>query len=356
MSLTMTVLRLYAALLRKATPNSGLTKLAFNPVMNRLFAKLQRQGQHCLPTTTLEGVPLEVDIRDHDGRILWLFGSNDFKVSRLARALLRDCDVFLDIGANYATVGLSVASCLGPTVPVHLFEPQPALADTVAAGIAAAGLADAVKLHRCALYDSAGTLTLRVPATHSGMATLEADKMLRGETRAIAIPTEDTAAYVAPLVGERSFGVKIDIEGAEPKVLPALVAMPGLRFCIFEGANNQEDLFDLFTRAGFALFGLRRSVLRVTLGPVATVEEAAQYHDLLALRDGPALEASVVQLSEIMRSARPAPQQFKRREWSRTSSQGCKSSQPAAPSQTVQSAKARSQVVVESGTRRSDMI
>lgn len=300
MSLSLTMLQAYAAILRIATPNSGLTKLAFNPVTNRLF---RTAGRHKLATTTREGVPLEVDVRDHDGRILWLFGSNDFKVSRLARALLRPGDVFLDIGANYATVGLSVAAHLSPSVPVHLFEPQPALADTVADGIAAAGLSGTVTLHCCALYDSAGTLTLRVPLAHSGMATLEADKALHGETREILIPTVETAAHVGPLVGDRPFGVKIDIEGAEPKVLPALIAMPGLRFCIFEGSRNQKDLFELFTGAGFAMFGLRRSVLAVTLAPVRRLEDFNDHHDFIALRCVALPEASVVSLSELDRLA-----------------------------------------------------
>lgn len=303
MPLSLTMLQAYAAILRVATPNSGLTKLAFNPVTNRLFARLRAAGRHRLPTTTGEGVPLEVDVNDYHGRILWLFGSNDFKVSRLAQVLLRPGDVFLDIGANYATVGLSVAARFGPSVPIHLFEPQPALADTVADGIAAAGLSDTVTLHRCALYDTAGTLTLRVPAAHSGMATLEADKALRGEIRDIAIPTEETAAYIAPLVGDRPFGVKIDIEGAEPKVLPALIAMPGLRFCIFEGANNQEDLFEQFTRAGFAMFGLRRSVVSVTLAPVRHLEDFYDHHDFIALRGVALPDAPVVSLRELDRLA-----------------------------------------------------
>lgn len=304
MSPPLSVLKAYAAILRIATPNSGLTKLAFNPVTNRLFAGLQGAESHRMPTTTLEGVPLEVDVNDYHGRILWLFGSNDFKVSRLAQTLLRPGDVFLDIGANYATVGLSVACRFGPSVSVHLFEPQPTLADTVAAGIAAADLSDTVTLHRCALYESTGTLTLRVPLAHSGMATLEADKALHGETREVAIPTEETAAYVAPLVGDRPFGMKIDIEGAEPKVLPALIAMPGLRFCIFEGANNQEELFDQFTRAGFAMFGLRRSVLSVSLARVRRLEDFHEHHDLIALRGVALPDATVVSLRQLDRLVR----------------------------------------------------
>ena len=304
MSPSLTILRLYGALLRMATPNSGLTKLAYNPVTNWLFGRLRRQGRHRLPTTTWEGVPLEVDIRDHDGRIFWLFGSNDFKVSRLARALLREGYVFLDIGANYASVGLSVASHFGPSVKVHLFEPQPALAETVADGIAASGLSNTVTQHRCALYDTAGMLSLRVPVAHSGMATLEADKALHGETRDITIPTKETAAYVAPLVGDWPFGVKIDIEGAEPKVLPALIAMRRLRFCIFEGANNQQELFEQFKGAGFAMFGLRRSVLAVTLEPIRRLEDFHNHHDFLALRGVAPTDAPVVSLGELDRLAR----------------------------------------------------
>ncbi len=118
----------------------------------------------------------------------------------------------------------------------------------------------------------------------------------------------DTATYLAPLAGERPFGVKINIEGAEPKVLPAVISMPGLRFCIFEGANNQRELFDLFTRAGFALFGLRRSILTVTLAPATTFIQASKHHDLLAIRGVVSPDVPVLSLSELCRLVTDQPQ------------------------------------------------
>jgi hypothetical protein len=71
--------------------------------MNRL-----RKGYRAPIVATLrDGAKITVDPSDYDGRILYLFGANDIKVSMNANAFLRSGDVFLDIGANYSAIGLS---------------------------------------------------------------------------------------------------------------------------------------------------------------------------------------------------------------------------------------------------------
>ena len=102
-----------------------------------------------------DGNQIAVDPLDHDGRILYLSVRTTLKVSMNA-PLLREGDVFLDIGANYSTIGLAASRTVGPTGMVHLFEPQTGIADRVEAAIRSGGYKN-VRLHRLGLMDEDGT-------------------------------------------------------------------------------------------------------------------------------------------------------------------------------------------------------
>ena len=257
----------------------GQTRLSFNPVVNRLMKDMTDP----VSARLLDGSRIEVDPQDYHGRILYLFGTNDIKVSLNTTCFLSEGDVFLDIGANYSTIGLQASHAVGRSGAVHLFEPQSRIADRVEAAIAAGGYANVV-LHRCGLMDRESTLTIRAPAAHSGRATFashgEASEFERSEVCAV----HEIGAYVSPLVEARPFGVKLDIEGSEPRVMPWLLAQPNLKFLIFEANHHIEDLFDLVRRSGLTLFGLERKAVQLRLGRVDAVEQMRGYHDMIALR------------------------------------------------------------------------
>ena len=124
-----------AAVYRRLPIKSGVTRLSFNPVMNRLMDDCHDP----MVAKMKDGNRIAVDPSDYHGRVLYLFGTNDIKVSMNAQAFLRKGDVFLDIGANYSTIGLAASSTVGPTGAVHLFEPQTRIADRVDAAIRAGG-------------------------------------------------------------------------------------------------------------------------------------------------------------------------------------------------------------------------
>jgi hypothetical protein len=161
--------RLYGALMHRIPVASGLTRLGFNRWTNRLFA---RCGEP-IEAVMLNGVRIEVSPNDYHGRILYLFGTNDPKVQSVAQGLLRRGDRFLDIGANYSSIGIQVADLVGPEGQVHLFEPQPELCRRVREAISRAGIAN-VHVHDIALMDRDGEMVLARPTNHSGMATLVA--------------------------------------------------------------------------------------------------------------------------------------------------------------------------------------
>jgi len=274
--------RLIAATCRRLPLKSGVTRLSFNPVMNRLM-------KNCCDPITAKlrcGGKIAVDPLDYHGRILYLFGTNDIKVSLNANAFLRKGDVFLDIGANYSSIGLAASGTVGPTGAVHLFEPQKRLAKSVEAAIRSGGYKN-VSLHRLGLMDADGRLPLKAPPGHSGRATFAShDNMFHFDV-VEECEIREIAAYVGPLVAGRCFGAKLDIEGSEPKVISWLLAQRNLRFLIFEAAHNHLTLYEQVRASGAALFGLDRHPLRLRITRIDTVADMNRFHDLIAIRIAP---------------------------------------------------------------------
>lgn len=273
------LLGLYAAFFHAVKINSGLTATSFNRLVDSAFDSIDPE----LEARVEGGFRVKVDTREYHGRVLWVHGTNDRKVSRVVNALLRPGDILLDIGANYASIGLAAAARVGALGHVHLFEPQPAIARAVDAAIRQSGVGN-VSLHALALFKADAELPLRVPTHHSGLGTLLPDDGRDGNWHTLTVPTRQTRRFVAQLVAERPFGVKIDIEGAEPDVLEDLLPFQNLRFVVFEGCSNQRWLFEHFGDAGFALFGLQRSPLRCRVERIDDFGQWQRYHDFVAVR------------------------------------------------------------------------
>lgn len=270
-------LQLYAAAIGRLRPRSGLTKLSFNPPTNTLISRVRKDR---LAETT-DGIRIPIDLDDYHGRVLWLFGNNDFKVSDVCCALTRPGDTFLDIGANHGTIGLSVHAAVSGSI-VHLFDPQPAMVDRLTAAIAQVR-PKSVFLHPVALFDRDDTLEMKVPDAHSGMATLVNDAETVGRHTTVRVRTVSTSPCIRGLVGEQPFGLKIDVEGAEPEILAPLLAFENLRFVVFEGVNRVDELYNLFTRHDFVVYGFSKDVFSVRLQRCAQMKDWAGYHDFLGI-------------------------------------------------------------------------
>lgn len=271
--------RLIGSIYRRLPIKGGQTRLCFNPLLDRLMRDLRDPVKARL----WDGASIEVDPKDHDGRVLYLFGTNDIKVSLNTNLFLRPGDVFLDIGANYSTIGLQASHAVGPEGAVHLFEPQTRLADRVEAAIRRGGYRN-VKLHRCGLLDVDETLTIRSPSNHSGMATFASHGGANDFDFVQECQVYDIGRYVAPLVKGRRFGAKLDIEGSEMRVIPWLLAQPNLAFAIFEANQHKERLFELVKASKLTLFGLERNALELRLCRIDTADRMRDFHDVIALR------------------------------------------------------------------------
>lgn len=294
-ALKFAILRAYAGVLHVVRPNSGITRLSFNWAIDRLFEGIEGPLEAQMPC----GVRIEIEPDEFHGRILWLVGSNDWKVSRTVNALLRRGDVLLDVGANLGSIGFAALDRVGENGEVHFFDPQSAIADRLEVAIRGANF-EKVFVHRIALSNEEGQVTLAGPSKHRGMATiLSPEESSIRRDRSEVVEMRDTQRYVRDIVKNRSFAVKIDIEGAEPRVLPGLVKLPGLRFVVFEGAQNQRWLWDFFTKKGFAVFGLARTVIQPRVGPVRRFEDWPLFHDFVAIPASADLPSTATSLGRL---------------------------------------------------------
>jgi hypothetical protein len=156
-------------------------------------------------------------------------------------ALLRAGDVLLDIGTRDVSGVLAAAARVGPLGHVHVFEAPEAVAREAAEEVARLDLAQ-VTLHEFALSQANG----------------------------------HTQRFVAPLVAERPFGVRIDLDLAEAGVLASLAAFEHLRFIVAHSCGDAARMFEPFSAAGWTLLGIRRSALRCRVEPLGGAAPSLQ--------------------------------------------------------------------------------
>lgn len=227
------------------------------------------------------GLRIEADAGDYNGRMLVICGTADPKIVGVCSTLLRVGDVFLDVGANYGTIGLMCARVVGRSGDVHLYEPQSALCDRIERCASESGLSWC-HVHRYGLFDRDDCLTMHVSGAHSGAASF-----VRGDgCDGPILEVREAAGEIARATGGRPFGAKLDVEGAEPRVLPALMGARGFRFVVFECTDDTVRVaaWELSQRHGLRLFGLCREAFRLRIEAIGNAHGLKNHHDILAVK------------------------------------------------------------------------
>jgi FkbM family methyltransferase len=129
--------------------------------------------------------------------------------------------VFLDIGANQGLYAL-IASQNPHCRRAIAFEPVPATFALLEANIAANGLGKTAQAVNRAIAAEAGTTMIRIPAAHSGAASMAQTNAVSGEEIAIQTIGQEGMDALIP-DGREPILVKIDVEGFEPVVVAELM-------------------------------------------------------------------------------------------------------------------------------------
>jgi FkbM family methyltransferase len=170
----------------------------------------------------------------------------EFVRARLA-ARGRKGGVALDVGANVGHHALAFASMFEH---VHAFEPNPAVADELAARMAANGV-DHVTLHRVGLWNEDTSLQFNLPpASNTGLGSFKDGFAMPGEPVRTTTLEARRGDRLLAAAGVTSVDLlKIDVQGAEKEVFEGL--RPLLASCrpLVWTEISAETLADFPTRA-----------------------------------------------------------------------------------------------------------
>ena len=222
----------------------------------------------------LLGTPVDLDIDVVRTGLNWSLNPADFEHETLfwtdakdtweikaLQARLEPGSVFLDIGANFGYYSIRLAAALRAQIEVHAFEPHPVTFQRLSRHIDLNGLNSAIHAHRSALCDVSGTSRMVGRPDNSGASTLVVGLTGDGGTE-VQTTTLDEFACAAGLT--RVDVIKIDVEGAEPRVLrggretirkfrPALLVefwTPGL----VRAGSTPAELANALAELGYRMF------------------------------------------------------------------------------------------------------
>jgi FkbM family methyltransferase len=167
------------------------------------------------------GARAVVFINDYVGRAMYLWGEHDPRITSVLDAVLRPGDTVLDIGANFGVVGLFACKKVGEKGKVHLFEPQPVVAQCLRTSILINGFRQAV-VHECALSSRSGSAEMAIiePGNLGRTTIVSEGKQLAGEK--IRVRVENAGEYVRTLGCQQVSLIKIDVEGHEGVILDSM--------------------------------------------------------------------------------------------------------------------------------------
>jgi FkbM family methyltransferase len=164
-------------------------------------------------------VRLWVDLADHVIGIPILRDAYETDAVQLATALVRPGDVAVDVGAHIGFFSIQLARAVGPHGMVYAFEPLDRNADLLERSVAENGFGARLTVVRAAVSDVTGDATLRFAreTLNTGGAFLAEGSTPGDEglaTRRVPTVRLDDAAVRRPVRL-----IKMDVEGAEPKVI-----------------------------------------------------------------------------------------------------------------------------------------
>src|SRR5579875_1514459 len=169
-----------------------------------------------------DGIRLRCRLPDLIPLYVYLFGTWEPELTAFLRRRLRPGDTFIDVGANIGYLSTLGSSLVGPHGCVVAIEPAAAARAALQENVATNDLTN-VRLVAAVVSDREGELPLFVgPIYDSGITTTIARRFgLRQQGR---VPAATLGALVTRDELATTHLIKIDVEGAEDRVLAGLVA------------------------------------------------------------------------------------------------------------------------------------
>ena len=206
--------------------------------------------------------------------------THNSSIERIIRAQVKPGGTVLDVGANIGWTARLMSNLVGPQGRVHAFEPLPTAYANLLLNVGDAPVSNIVP-HKVAASDVAGQIELYVPADDT--AALGTMRRPQGSESALkhVVPTLQLDSRLDEF-GPVSF-VKIDVEGAEHKVLLGMQALmrrdhPALAIELTDAwlrqlGSSAQALLDLLFAHGYTAFDASTSPpVPVTVAPGGQVD------------------------------------------------------------------------------------
>ncbi|HZS22871.1 MAG TPA: FkbM family methyltransferase [Pseudonocardiaceae bacterium] len=178
---------------------------------------------------TVDGISADgIRLRCHLPEVLqmyvYLFGTWEPDLAAYMRSRLRSGDTFVDVGANIGYLSALASRLVGPHGVVVAIEPAPAAGAALQETVALNDLTN-IRLVTAAVSDCEGQLPLYVGSSDSGLTTTVARLgrhfRLREQTR---VRAATLGSLLTPEELATARLIKIDVEGAEDRVLAGMLA------------------------------------------------------------------------------------------------------------------------------------
>jgi FkbM family methyltransferase len=250
-------------------------------------------GEGAVVATLRFGAQAVVFLNEYIGRAAYLWGDNDPRITAIIKAVLREGDTALDIGANFGLPGLLMAKCAGHSGIVHLFEPQPVIAECLRTSLLINGYSNAV-VHELALSDHDGSAAMTIlDPSNWGMTTLSPPKPTSANPfDVIWVRTKNSGEYIVSLACTKVTLIKIDVEGHEAVILASMrewlaqIRPPVIVFeCHLDGASFQEQQsVRILSELGYEFFGIDTKPLWHTRLHAVNEKRCSAGYDFVAVR------------------------------------------------------------------------
>ena len=258
------------------------------PGRNRLFTIALRLAQRLGPPVVVEidGFTLQLDLRDGICRGIW--AERTFPQGRALKELVHSGDVVIDAGANIGYMSLIAAREVGPTGRVIAIEPAQRAFSLLEFNVRR-NFPDRIVPVRAACDETDGRVTMFVSEYSEEYNSLRPESVL-GRIHEEVVPARSLDSLSREL-GIRPDVVKIDVEGAEWRVLKGLLreGAPPPRTLVVEAYEGNSRAFGYRPSAMCAWLqerGYRLSLSRETEQFEYSDErvDGPLLHDVLAIR------------------------------------------------------------------------